>query len=192
MARKLLSTVAVVAIFGAVAGSSTSAAFTGTTTNSGNSFAAGSVTIGDNDAGQTLYSLSDQRPGVTTSRCIKVTYSGSLASTVKLYTPSTLAPGARYVNLTITPGTQAGSVFPDCTGFSALPGGAAFNGTLEGFAAAHNTFANGLALTSQTGTASWTSGDAVVYKLDVSIQDVAAAQGTNSGAHDFTWQAENR
>ena len=84
MARKLLSTVAVVAIFGAVAGSSTSAAFTGTTTNSGNSLAAGSVTIGDNDAGQTLYSLSDQRPGVTTSRCIKVTYSGSLASGLAL------------------------------------------------------------------------------------------------------------
>ena len=191
-ARKLLSTVAVVAVLGPLAASATFSAFTSTTTSSGNTFTAGSVTIGDNDAGQALYSLSDQRPGVTTSKCIKVTYGGSLDSTVKLYTPSTLASGAQYVNLTITPGTQASSTFPDCTGFVAAGGGAAFNGTLQGFASAHNSFATALALDDQIGTTTWNGTDAVVYRLDVSIQDVAAAQGASSGAHDFTWQAQNK
>ena len=190
-ARKLVSTVVVVAIFGGIAGSSTFSAFTSTTTSSGNSFTAGSVTIGDNDAGAALYSLSNQRPGVTTSKCIKVTYGGSLGATVKLYTPSTLASGAQYDNLTITPGTQATSTFPDCTGFVAA-GGAIFNGTLQGFATAHNNFATGLALNDQGGSTTWNANDAVVYRLDVSIQNVAAAQGTSSGAHDFTWQAENK
>ena len=189
--RKILATMAVVGVVGSIAGASVFSAFSSTTTNPGNSFSAGSVTIGDNDAGAAMYSLSNQKPGVTTSKCIKVTYSGSLSSAVKLYTPSSVGAGAQYVNLTITPGTQASSTFPDCTGFVAAAGGAAFNGTLQGFASAHNSFATALALDDQTASATWNSSDAVVYKFDVALQDVNAAQDASSGTHDFIWQSQN-
>jgi len=189
--RKALSTLAVVGVVGSIAGASVFSAFSSTTTNPGNSFSAGSVSIGDNDAGAAMYSLTNQKPGVTASRCIKVTYSGSLAAAVKLYTPSTVAPGAQYVNLTITPGTQATSTFPDCSGFVAAAGGAVFNGTLQAFAATHNSFGTGLALNDQGGSAEWNSGDAVVFKFDVALQDVNAAQDASSGTHDFVWQSQN-
>ena len=189
--RKVLATLAVVGVVGSIAGASVFSAFSSTTTNPGNSFSAGSVTIGDNDAGAAMYSLTNQKPGDTTSRCIKVTYSGSLPSAVRLYTPSTLAAGAQYINLTITPGTQATSTFPDCTGFVAAAGGAVFNGTLQGFATAHNSFGSGLALDDQSASATWNSGDAVVYRFDVGLQDVNAAQEASSGTHDFIWQSQN-
>jgi hypothetical protein len=190
--RKLLYTLGVVALAGTLAGSAVFSAFSSTTTNSANSFAMGSVTIGDNDADGALYSLSNQKPGVTTSKCIKVTFTGTLGSTVKLHTPSTVSAGAQYVNLTITPGTQATSTFPSCTGFNADAGGAAFTGTVQSFATAHGSVGNGLALNNQSGSASWATNDAVVYKFDVAVQDNNSAQGATSGSHDFVWRSENQ
>src|SRR4051794_14461644 len=102
--RKILLSALVLALFGSIAGFGVFSAFSVTTVNSGNSFAAGTVTIGDNDAGSALYNVSNRKPGDTVTSCIRVTYSGTLASDVKLYTADPIGAIGPYVNLTIDPG----------------------------------------------------------------------------------------
>ncbi len=59
-----------------------SAAFTGETSNSGNSWAAGSVTLTDDDSGIALYaSQANIVPGYSQTRCIEVSYTGSVQTT---------------------------------------------------------------------------------------------------------------
>ena len=65
--RKLLLSCLVLGVVGAAAGFSTFSAFSGTTTNSGNTFATGTVTISDNDAGGALYNVPNALPGVNTA-----------------------------------------------------------------------------------------------------------------------------
>ena len=101
--RKALVSILVVGVAGSVAGSGTFSAFSSTTANPGNSFTAGTVTISDNDSGSSMLSLSNAKPGDSTTGCITTTYTGSLSANVRLYasTTGTLAP---YLNLTVTQG----------------------------------------------------------------------------------------
>jgi len=92
-ARKVLATLLVLTVMGAVTGSATVAALSGTTENTGNAFAAGSVGISDNDGGSTaLYNVSGLEPGQGVEKCIKVAYGGSLSGEVRM-TASDIAPG---------------------------------------------------------------------------------------------------
>ncbi len=116
--RRILLTLLVVGLLGGVAVVGTLSAFSSTTTNTDNSFTAGTVTLTDNDSGAVLYSVSNQKPGVNTVKCIKLTYSGSLDADVKLYTPSTVNASAQYINLTIEKGTSDTSTFPNCGTFT--------------------------------------------------------------------------
>src|SRR4051794_38326014 len=86
MLPKVLLTLAVVGTVGALAGMGAFSAFTATTSNTGNSFATGTVIIGQHSGATTLYSASNQAPGASTVACVRVSYTGSLASSVKLYT----------------------------------------------------------------------------------------------------------
>src|SRR5919205_1280896 len=87
--RKVLGSMVVLGLVGVVAGVGTWSAFTATTANSGNTFAAGTVAIGDNDAAGAMFSLSGLKPGDSDAGCIQVTYTGSLAANVKLYGTTT-------------------------------------------------------------------------------------------------------
>lgn len=187
--RKILLSVLVIGALGSIVALGAFSAFSDSTTNPGNTFSAGTVDISDNDTGSAMYQLTNQEPGVTTNRCIRVTYNGSLDSAVRLYS-SAVGAGAQYVDLTITPGTQGAAAFPNCTGFSADPGGPIYNGTLANFAASHSSWANGLAAPGPL-AADWSTNDEVVYRFSVSLQDDNAAQGATSGSHDFTWEAQN-
>lgn len=187
--RKVLVSALVVGAIGSVAALGAFSAFSSETSNAGNTFTAGTVDISDNDADGALYQLTNQKPGVTTDRCIRVTYSGSLASAVKLYS-SAVAAGGQYIDLTITPGTQGPAAFPSCTGFTPDGGGPIYTGTLQGFASSHSSFANGLAAPGPA-AANWATGDDVVYRFSTSVQDTNNAQGAASGAHTFTWEAQN-
>lgn len=189
--RKLVYLTCLLAAVASAFVAATFSALSSTTSNTGNTFAAGTVTLGDNDAGSALYNVTNAKPGVVTSRCIKVTYTGSLDAAVKLSTPTPVGAAGQYVDLTITPGTQASSTFPDCTGFTAAAGGAVFDDTLEAFGAAHTSWATGLALSNQSASATWATGDAVVYRIDVALQDDNGAQSTSTGPHTFQWDAQN-
>ena len=187
--RKILLTLLAVGLLGGVAVVGTLSAFSSTTTNSDNSFAAGTVVLTDNDSGGVLYSVSNQKPGVDTVKCIELTYTGSLDADVKLYTPSTVDASSQYINLTIEKGTSDTSTFPDCGTFTAES--TIYSGTLAGFAAASNSYANGILAFPGAQTA-WAQNDTLVYRFTLSVQDDNAAQGASSGLHTFTWEARNQ
>src|SRR5438128_2039694 len=68
---KILLTLLVIGVIAGAVGFGTFSAFSSTTDNQGNSFAAGTVYISDNDAGSALYNVSNKKPGDTAQGCIK-------------------------------------------------------------------------------------------------------------------------
>ena len=190
--RKFLLSALVVAVLGSIAAFGVFAAFSQTTVNSGNSFAAGTVTIGDNDAGSALYNVSNRKPGDSVTSCIRVTYSGTLTSDVHLYTADPIGAIGPYVNLTIDAGTQPAACLPELHRLQRRRGRAAVQrhaGRLRG---------RPQLLRQRTGdypgtvATSWSPGDVVVYRFTVSLQDNNSAAGLASGSHAFTWEARNQ
>ena len=190
---KVLLTALCVGALGSLAAMGVFGAFSATTTNAGNSIAAGTVAIADNDAGAAMYSLAAAKPGDSVSKCIKVTYTGSIDADVRIYTTSTIGSLGQYVDLTITPGTQATSTFPSCTGFTADASGALYSGTLQNFGSTKNSYANGVVDNPGSGT-KWATNEAVVYQVTATLQSSApdTAQGLTTGSHTFTWEARNQ
>lgn len=190
---KVLLTALCVGALGSLAAMGVFGAFSATTTNAGNTITAGTVSIADNDAGAAMYSITNAKPGESVSKCIKVTYTGSLDADVHIYTTSTIGALGQYVELTITPGTQTTPTFPSCTGFTPDSGGALYSGTLANFATAKNSYANGVVDYPGTGT-KWAANESVVYQVTATLQSSApeAAQGATTGAHTFTWEARNQ
>lgn len=167
--------------------------FSATTQNAGNEVSSGTVELSDNDSGAALYNATGIRPGEALSRCVKTTYAGSLSALVRLYSPSTPGPLAQYIDLTITQGTQASSTFPSCTGFSPDATGVIFSGTLQSFEQTRNSYANGIA-TVPVGKSSWANGEALVYRVQATLQASApnSSQGWSSGVHSFVWEARSQ
>src|SRR4051794_11520895 len=83
--RKTLVSLAIVGIAGAVAGTGAFSAFSKTTSNDNNTITAGDVTITNDSPTTASYSLPTAKPGDSASRCIQVTYNGSLSANVKFY-----------------------------------------------------------------------------------------------------------
>ncbi len=190
---KLLLTLLVVGAVGAVAGLGAFSAFSSQTTNSGNTFAAGTVNLSDNDAGAAMYNVSNKKPGDTVTQCITVTYSGSLDADVKLYTASTIGALGPYVNLTIDKGTATGATFPGCGTYTSQA--TIYSGTLSAFASAHNSFSNGVAANPGSAT-KWVTSDSLVYRFTLTLADNNSANGGGSalstGSHDWTFEAQNQ
>jgi len=185
--RNVLLICVVVGIASAIAGIGTYSAFSGTTSNTGDSFASGTVTMADNDSGSALLSLSNAKPTDSVTGCIKATYTGSLAAGVRLYGTVT-GSLAQYLTLTVTRGTNT-STFPSCAAFTADATdygngpGIIYTGNLSAFPA---TWSAGLV----DPTAAWATNDAHAYKFVVTVQDNNGAQGLTSTA-SFTWEARN-
>jgi hypothetical protein len=185
--RKALWSVLLVAVIGGLAAFGAYSAFSDTTSNTGNTFATGTVTIGNN-ATSPLYSVSNGKPGAPSAdHCIKITYSGSLPATVKVYR-SAFSGGstpnlADYLDVTVTKGTGNQEDCSDFTGSSTV-----YSGTLAAFG---TDWTSGLALTNGSGQAAWGSSDAVTYKFSAQVQDTNSAKGLNTGTHSFTWEARN-
>ena len=195
MTRKLFLTVAVVALVGALSGFGTYSAFSSTTTSGGNSMQAGTVTIADDHTASAMLNLANAKPGDRTTGCVKVTYTGSLPASVRMYANPTggLAP---YLKVTVTRGS--GGSYPSCTGFTtsgegtyvnSTPG-VTFSGTLSGLPASWSASADDPA----GGTADqWTQNESHSYQVDVQLDPSApaAAQGLSAGV-SFTWEARNQ
>ena len=192
--RKLALSLALVAVLALAAGLGTWSAFSSTTTNSGNSFQAGSVSIGDDDAGGAMLSLANATPGDSDSGCIVVTYTGSLASTVRLYGQTGGSGLDAYLTLKVTRGSIPAPSFKSCTGFTAdstdyigSGAGVVYNGTLQGFP---DTYAAGLA-DPPGAPASWAQNEAHAYKFEVTVQNNSAAAG-KTATQDFVWEAQSQ
>lgn len=158
------------------------AAFSATTSNTGNSFAAGTVVLTDDDTGSAMFSITGMAPGTAETECIEVSYTGTLEpAPVRIYGTSTGSLDT-YLDMTLEIGT--GGVFGNCTGFS---GSSIYSGTLASFAATHTAWATGLA--------TWTAmspvdpDDSRTFRFTFQVQDNDAAQGLSSTA-DFTFEAQ--
>lgn len=184
-ATRALAVAASVAVVGVLTISASRAAFTATTNNGSNTFAAGTVVLGDDDNAGVMFSLNSMKPGDTTTRCINVTYTGSLAADVKLYGSVAGTGLATYLNTTIDIGTgAAGGATFDCTGFTL--GSNLRGGTLEAFGTANTNFGNGLA-----GWTGATNPSTRSYRITTTLQNDNAAQGLTASA-TFTWEAQNQ
>ena len=189
--RKLGLTALVLAAAIAAIGLGTYSAFSATTTNSGNNISSGTVVLGDNDVNGAMYTVTNQKPGDSFQQCIKVDYTGSLASTVKLYTASAVGTLGPYIDLQIRTGSGS-PTFPGCSGFT--PDGAdLYSGTLANFASTYNSYNNGLLDARPGAASSWTNGNSVVYRFTLTLQASApdAAQNLSTGSHAITWEARN-
>ena len=187
-ASKVLGTLAAVTMVGVVGVMGTTAAISDTTTNENNQFNAGAIDLTDNDGGTYMYQVNNVLPGSSIDRCIKVSYTGTLDSTVKVFMSTPLDALAPYVDLVVEAGTQATSTFPDCTGFT--PAATVFTGTLASFQTTHGAAASGLAY-SPNGAGPWRNNDSVVYRVTLTLQNTARPAGADfSGTHTYTWQAD--
>jgi hypothetical protein len=157
-------------------------AYTATTQNGSPSFATGSVALADDDSGVALFSAAGLTPTSTAlTKCITVTYSGSLAASVRLYGSITGGTGlGTYLNLTVERGS--GGSYASCTGFAATE--TAYSGTLAGFVAAHTNHGNG------AGTWNPASSGSAVYRFTVTVQDPPEARNKSVTA-TLTWEARS-
>ena len=189
---KIFLTVAVLALMAGVAVFSTSAAFTATSSNPGNLIEAGTVSIGDSDAGTgALYNALNQKPGSgngPTASCLRVTYSGSLASAVKLYR-SAVTNGSQFrLKVERGSGLTGPAADMNCAGFtsSSTP----FDALLSTFP---TTYAGGI--DGKAAAAAWSSGDSVDYRFTIYTVDDstpnAHTSAMDTGTHSFTWEAQN-
>jgi predicted ribosomally synthesized peptide with SipW-like signal peptide len=188
-ARKLLLTALAVGGLSALVGLGTYSAFTATTSNSGNSISSGTVKIDQHTGATTLYSVSNRKPGDSTTACVRVAYSGSLtASAVKLYT-SAVTNGTNY-NLEIDRGSGLTTLdnTMSCAGFS--QSSVAYNGDLGSLGTAYATGVDGKA-----SAATWSNGDSVDYRFIITQNDDttpnAHTSTVTSGSHTFTWEARS-
>jgi hypothetical protein len=160
------------------------AAFNATTTNDTNNFAAGTVVLADDDAGSVMFNLTGMKPGDTSTKCVNVTYTGSLAADVKLYGTVGGTGLGTYLDTVVDIGTGAtGGAAMDCTGFAGPTN--LHTGTLAAFGAAHSNYGNGAG-----GYAGVTGPVSRSYRVTVTLQDDNAAQGLTASA-TFTWEAQN-
>jgi predicted ribosomally synthesized peptide with SipW-like signal peptide len=189
-ARRFLLTALVVGGLSALVGLGTYSAFSATTTNSGNSISSGTVSISQHTGATTLYNVSNQKPGDSTTKCVRVTYAGSLtASAVKLYVSSGITNGTQY-NLEVDRGSGMTTLdgTDSCAGFT--QSSVAYTGNLGSFP---TTYATGL--DGKAAAATWATNDAIDYRFIISQNDDTTANAhtsaLTSGAHTFTWEAHS-
>jgi hypothetical protein len=187
--RRALTALITIGLVGTVAGWGAYSAFTATTANTGNAITAGTVAIGQHAGSTTLYNSSAQGPGSSVVKCLRVSYTGSLASSVKLYASAGITNGSAF-NLKIERGSglSAPDATMNCTGFSSSS--TAYDGDLGSLG---NAWGSGL--DGKAGGAAWNQNDSVDYRFTVTVNDDttpnAHTSAVASGAHSFTWEARN-
>jgi hypothetical protein len=191
----------------AVVWQSTSAAFTATTENPGNSWQAGSVVLDDSARDVALFDPTNDgaiKPEVPRSRCLRVDYTGSLPADIRLSvtTPAgavttTLDP---YLVMSVEQGRNVTATTPVDVGCSDFPSAATptfvYNTTSAGDASAvqsktmsdlktHATYATGLPV----GTAV-PKDTSLTFRITYQVKNENPAQGTSTKA-TFTWEAQS-
>jgi hypothetical protein len=170
------------------------------TTSATTSVSSGTVVLGGNDSGVAMFSTSGMTPGVTVTKCIAVTYTGSAPAQVRLYASGGSGLGA-YLTMTLTRGTTVpdpptyasgdgcGTFTPDSATYAAA-GGVMYSGTLSGYAGTYSSYAAGLPDPAAAAPDTWTTGTHHVYRIDLTLSSNPAAQGLSVNP-TFSWEARN-
>ncbi|HEY8718051.1 hypothetical protein [Pengzhenrongella sp.] len=166
-----------------------SAAFTETTGNSGNTWAAGHLTLTDDDSGAARFVLNNLVPDQTGSKCIVVSSTTTVPSVVSSYVKNlTASPLADYLTLSIEQGT--GGTFNNCAGFNPGPDVPQIY-SLNAMSTTYTDFSNAATTWATTGTDSRTF--RVTWNFDTSGASQAtvdALQGASTGI-DIVWELQN-
>ena len=173
----------------AVVSTASYSAYTASTSNPTSNWATGTVALSDDDTNTALFNASNLKPGSTGTKCIVVSSTGSLASSVKLYgtSPATTKSLATYINLTVTQGN--GGSFGSCTGFTPLgTGSSVYTGTLDNLGTTATNYATGVGTWTPTGTATETRTYQVTYTVSASAPDTTQGGTASLG---LTWEAQN-
>ncbi len=165
---------------------SSRATLSDSTENPANTWAAGTLTLTDNDADSAMFNVSNLSPSQTVTRCIRVTYTSSTTpGAVRIYGTTGGTGLADWLDTTIEQGTGGGGApvgTDNCAGFTSTA--TIYTGELDEFSAAHSSFA--------TGAGSWNpaaSPQTITYRITTTVRDDQAVQGLNASA-TFTWEAQ--
>lgn len=173
---------------GAVVLTASRAAFSDATSNSGSSFTSGTVDLIDDDSGSAAFTVSNMIPGQTVTRCILVTYQGTIANpgAVRLYSGGFTDSGTlgSHLNLTVEEGT--GGTFASCTGFT--PSSTIESGTLTQFNTNHTNYSNGAGVWDPSSTPA-----SRTYRITVELSPTApnGQQGQSVTSLVFTWEIQS-
>ena len=105
--------------------------------------------------------------------------------------PTPSARSAQYVDMTVTAGTDARRSSATAPASSPTARRSSTTGTLQDFRTAHSSWANGLAY-NPGGDTKWEQGDAVTFRVQLTVQDDNNAQGKVTGDHRLMWEARNQ
>jgi hypothetical protein len=173
---------------GAAVLSTSRAAFTDTTDNSGNSFATGSVELVDDDAEAAAFTVTNLTPGDSVTRCIEVTYQGSIADPrrIKLYSGGYTDSGTLGEELNLRVRQGNGGTFATCAGFTST--GNVYNGTLSNFDATRTDYSNG--------AGNWNPSNTPVtrvFEIRLRLPNGAtnAVQASSVTDLDFIWEVQS-
>lgn len=198
-ARKWIALVAgpfAILMAGGLVWQSSTAAFTASTRNAGNSWTTGTVTLTDDDKGVAGFTVENLTPGATGQRCIVVTSGATVPGEVRAYVQNLAASGKGLedrIKLEVKRGT-GGTFDNDCAGFQPVadpdPKGLQ---SLAVLANANKDYATGGAEWQTTGK----PGENTVYqgtwKFDVdglSPAQVDALQGATVSI-DLVWELQS-
>ena len=199
--RRLVRTIAPVAgllAAGLLVWQGSTAAFNATTNNTGDSWATGKLKLQNNGGGTAfadttanLFAETGIKPGVSGVKCITVESTGSLAGALKMYRGAITGTNATNLAtaLTFSVDTQAVSASTNipaaCTGWTGGTAGAAYNGTLNGFATA---FSGAAVANPLTGSATERVAYRISWSLPSSITDNTLQ--SSSAVADLIWEAQ--
>lgn len=142
-------------------------------TIAGNSFAAGTITLVDDDQGRSLVNLADMAPGRPVEECINVEYTGSILPVDLSLATTATGPLAEFMTVEVEVGDNAG--FESCDDF--VPESVLFSGTLSQLASQGprdvRSFRN--------------TGDSASFRFEFAVLDDGRAVGA-AAAVDFVWE----
>ena len=186
IAISVVSLAALTAIVGvAVFSRLTGVRFSSTQAGGTNVLTAGTVVLGTNGTGSVLFDLPAMKPFDSATKCVEVTYSGTLAAGVAM-SDTTSGTLAQYLDASIVRGTFSGATpaANACDGFVAdASNSSLYSGKLDVMPAT---------IADPGGPTVWSARSKHVYQVTLtlpgSVPDAAQAQVATTG---FTWAASN-
>lgn len=173
------------------------AAFTATTNNTADSWSTGKLKLQNNGGGTafadttaSLFSETAIKPGVSGAKCITVESTGSLAGALKMYrgaiTGTNSANLASALTFTVDAAAIGSStnIAANCTGWTGGTSGAAYNGTLSGFATAYTGASVSTALSGGTERVAYRIG----WSLPSSVTDNTLQ--SSSAVAELDWEVQ--
>ncbi|GIG19286.1 hypothetical protein Cch01nite_00100 [Cellulomonas chitinilytica] len=178
---------------GALVWNASSAAFTATTRNAGNSWSTGQVTLTDDDKGAAGFTVTGLVPGQHGEKCLVVKSTSTVAGEVRTYVQNLSASAQGLQDRIIFKVEQGtGGSFNDCTGFVA-DAGTYPAASLTAMSQANHDYATGGGSWATSGTA----GETKTYKgswtfdtTGMTQQQIDSLQGATVSM-DMVWELQS-